>query len=140
MEEPSQRFDETLMATDNSYRATSAEPPGISAPITDAFMSDAVTLARCSICVLTHNRCAQLIEALAKLRKEFSGDDIKIIVLNNGSTDDTANFLDRTTKEWSQLIVIHSKENLGCARGREMAWNNAKSELVLSMDDDSIIC
>jgi GT2 family glycosyltransferase len=80
-----------------------------------------------------------LVATLANLQKEFSDDDIKIVVLNNGSTDSTADFLDSIKEPWPQLTVVHSKENLGCARGRETAWNNTKSEFVLSLDDDIII-
>jgi len=93
-------------------------------------------LDRCTICVLTYNRSDQLTLTITNLVNEFINDNIKIIVVNNGSTDDTRNNLKELKRVFDKLEIIDSFENLGCARGREVAWRIATTEYILSMDDD----
>lgn len=91
---------------------------------------------KCSICVLTYNRCDQLSETLENLRLQFEHCPISVIVVNNASTDGTAGLLSRMSREWKGLRVINSETNLGCAKGRALAWDFVETEFILSIDDD----
>tara|TARA_B110001469_G_C9647981_1_gene328825 strand:- start:4833 stop:5714 length:882 start_codon:yes stop_codon:yes gene_type:complete len=93
----------------------------------------------CSICVLAFNRAEQLEITLAHLRAEFEGTDVGIVVLNNGSTDDTAGRLNSISKSWPELKTINSDVNLGCSKGREVLWREAKAGYVLSIDEDILV-
>lgn len=101
--------------------------------------SEPAPLSSVTVCILTHNRCEQLAATLDNLRKELGNDDIDIVVCNNGSTDATADYLTSVAEDWQQLVVINSKDNLGCAEGRNCTWNRVKTEFILSLDDDIMI-
>lgn len=105
----------------------------------DMSIFDSSPLSNCTICVLTHNRKEQLCLTLSNIREEFGEDFINVVVLNNGSSDSTTDFLNQLSGEWPQLKVVHSNENLGCAMGREITWKEAPSDYILSMDDDIIV-
>ncbi len=92
-----------------------------------------------SVCILTFNRQEQLPMTLSHLQQELVGLDIEVIILNNGSTDDTSAILSKIAENWKTLIILDSNENVGCALGREILWRQAKGKFIVSMDDDILI-
>ena len=91
------------------------------------------------VVIVTYNRkelLKECIEACFQQTVKFS----KIIVVNNNSTDGTKEYLDSLKNK--NLIVIHSKENLGGAGGFHLAIKEASSldlDYLLIIDDDAII-
>jgi GT2 family glycosyltransferase len=85
--------------------------------------------------VVTYNRLDLLKECVTALQQQTT-PAARILIVNNGSTDDTAGWLDEQTDLW----VIH-QENLGGAggfyRGVKEAFD-AGYEAVWLMDDDVI--
>ena len=59
--------------------------------------------------------------------------DFEYIILNNGSTDRTAEILNRYTD--SRIHIIH-QENLGISRSLNKGINLSKSELIARLDAD----
>lgn len=96
-------------------------------------------ISQCSICILTFNRQDQLPVTLKNLYNEVRGFDIEVIILNNGSTDDTSAILSQIGEDWKALAIINSKKNVGCAQGREILWRRAHGKYIISMDDDIIV-
>lgn len=85
--------------------------------------------------VVTHNRLALLTEAIAAL-KDQTVPVQKIIVINNGSTDNTARWLDAE----KDLTVIH-QANIGAAGGFSTGIKMAaahSADYIWIMDDDTI--
>lgn len=64
---------------------------------------------------------------------------MRIIVLNNGSSDDTSVRLTAIKGDWPELIVIDSPTNLGCSKGREVLWRETVTDYVLSIDEDILL-
>ena len=62
-------------------------------------------------------------------------DDIEIIVVNDGSTDDTLAKL----KDYDNIKVISYKDNKGTGYARNKILDNAKGEYVLMLDADDYI-
>ena len=60
----------------------------------------------------------------------------EIIVVNDGSTDDTAAILDEMKKEEPSLNIIHLSESVGKKQAIEAASEIAKGEIFVSMDSD----
>lgn len=88
-----------------------------------------------SVIVPTYNRSN---DALNIVRKLTSQDyvNIEIIVINDGSNDDTINVLKKITD--NRLIVIN-KPNSGVSDTRNVGLANASGEYVLFVDDDDDI-
>lgn len=86
--------------------------------------------------VVTYNRLEPLKVTLARLMSETVDH---IVVVNNASTDDTADWLDTLTD--ARLRVIHLDTNTGGAGGFEAGMDYAHTTLdpdwVVLMDDDA---
>ncbi len=82
--------------------------------------------------VVTHNRCKLLKRCINKIRAQSTKPE-EILVINNGSTDDTKKVLEKLK------VKTINQQNLGSAggweRGIEYAINN-KFDAVWLMDDD----
>lgn len=86
--------------------------------------------------VVTYDRCRLLAQALSAIREQTRPPDA-IVVVDNASTDGTAEFLDRT----GGLEVIHSRRNTGGAGGFAIGIARAVSlgaDAVWLMDDDTM--
>jgi GT2 family glycosyltransferase len=100
---------------------------------------EVVKLEQCCICVLAFNRSDQLKITLMHLREEFKHSGVEVIVLNNGSTDDTRETLNGIKQQWPELKIVNSEVNLGCSKGREVLWRESDADYVLSIDEDILI-
>ena len=91
---------------------------------------------RYSVVVLTRNRLEALKRCLDKVRAGAltALSDCEIIVVNNGSTDGTRDWLDAQ----EGLRVIHRPENeFVCARNHAIAV--ARGEFIIQVDDDVLV-
>ena len=88
-----------------------------------------------SILVPTYNQCQYLGEALDSLINQ-TDNDWEAIIVNDGSTDNTANILEIYAQKDSRFKVIN-KENGGTGSALNLALNHAQGEWVcwLSSDD-----
>lgn len=88
---------------------------------------------RVAVIIVTFNRLQMLKEEITSVRKQ-TFDSFDIIVVNNGSTDDTPNWL----SEQPDIITI-TQDNLGCTGGMFTGIKYAVEngyELCWVMDDD----
>ena len=60
----------------------------------------------------------------------------EIIVVNDGSTDQTSKILDQMHKQYPTLHIIHLSKSLGKKKAIEMATEVAKGEIYVFMDSD----
>jgi hyaluronan synthase len=60
----------------------------------------------------------------------------QIIVVNDGSTDQTSRILDHLHKEHSDLHIIHLSKSIGKKKAIEVATEIAKGEIYFFMDSD----
>jgi glycosyltransferase involved in cell wall biosynthesis len=64
-------------------------------------------------------------------------DDFEVIIVNDGSTDDTAGIADRLAGEIPQVRVIHHPGNLGYGLALQSGFRAATKELIFYTDGDS---
>jgi glycosyltransferase involved in cell wall biosynthesis len=91
-----------------------------------------------SVIVPTHNRRELLVQTLPKLfGQDFPSDEWELVIVDDGSTDGTGEFLKRLSPPCAMRIVEQS--NRGPAGARNAALKVARGDLVLFLDDD-LLC
>lgn len=93
---------------------------------------------RTSIIILTHNRWDQTGRCLQSLFDHTRGD-YEIIVVDNGSTDDTLMHLRRWADGHPNLCVIANRENKGFAAGNNQGLSIASGEYVVFLNNDTVV-
>jgi len=87
-----------------------------------------------SINILTKNRAGILRKALESVCNQ-TFKDFEVVIINDGSTDDTAAVLEEYKKKLS-LIVINHEFSKGIIASRQEALENSRGEYVALLDDD----
>lgn len=98
------------------------------------------TLPFVSIGVPAWNEGHHVIKTLHSLKKlNYPKDKFEIIIVNDGSTDDTKEIIDQFVKENKQLNLnpIHKKINKGKAAALNSAIKHAKGEYFSCLDADT---
>lgn len=91
-----------------------------------------------SIIVPCHNESANIAETIQWLCLQ-QYDNYEIIVINDGSTDDTGNILDGLAQQHKRLRVIHLLANQGKARGLTLGALVARHEYLVCIDGDVVL-
>jgi GT2 family glycosyltransferase len=89
-------------------------------------------------CILSYNRLDDLRACLAAAEQARTGADDRVIVVDNGSTDGTCEYLRSYVHEHPFCTFVENSENLGVAAGRNVAYRLSTSDIVISLDDDSV--
>ncbi|MBA2734888.1 MAG: glycosyltransferase family 2 protein [Acidobacteria bacterium] len=63
-------------------------------------------------------------------------DDYEVLVVNDGSTDQTAAVLERLSRTWANLKVIHHGSNQGYGAALRSGFRHASKELIFYTDGD----
>jgi GT2 family glycosyltransferase/glycosyltransferase involved in cell wall biosynthesis len=90
-----------------------------------------------SVIIPTYNRSQTLARCLEALGKQnMSMNDVEVIVVDDGSTDDTQAFLN---KQSGPLRLKHFyQKNQGVGAARKLAVDEARGEYLLLINDDTI--
>jgi len=91
-----------------------------------------------SVVVTTFNRRALLARCLRSLvEQDYAPEKFEVIVVDDGSTDDTQQFLSDFKPEFDLRIIAQT--NRGLAAARNAGMKAARNSIVLLLDDD-LIC
>ncbi|ABX43174.1 glycosyltransferase [Lachnoclostridium phytofermentans] len=88
-----------------------------------------------SIIILAHNNFESLRKCIDSIRKYTTDGTYEIIVVDNHSTDGTAQWL----QSQQDIRAIINTDNVGCPRGYNQAINIALGDAVLLMNNDIIV-
>ena len=88
-----------------------------------------------SIIIPVHNNFILTKKCIESIRKSTDNNNYEIIVINNGSTDETEEFLKKI-----EVIFINNKENLGVAKAWNQGIKSARGEFLFIINNDIIIC
>jgi GT2 family glycosyltransferase len=94
-----------------------------------------MTAARCSVVLPVHNRAALTEQCLEALRADPPAVSFETIVVDDASTDSTAELLDRRGES---ITVVSRKENGGFAVACNDGAGAAAAEFVLFLNNDTI--
>ena len=88
-----------------------------------------------AVYITTKNRRAMLDRAVnSVLRQSIKPDEI--IIVDDGSTDDTARYLETVSEADASITVITNKTSMGACKARNIAISRAKSRYITGLDDD----
>lgn len=90
---------------------------------------------RLSIVILTCNQRALLADCLQSLGALHSDDSVEIIVVDNGSTDGTRDYL---ADAYPRVMLISNAENRGVAAARNQGLTAACGKVLMLLDNDTI--
>jgi glycosyltransferase involved in cell wall biosynthesis len=91
-----------------------------------------------SVVIPTYNRARDLSQCLASLRaQKIDSSLFEIVVVNDGSTDDTDAVLMRWGTDWASVHSIH-QNNAGPASARNAGVRNARFPIIAFIDDDCL--
>ncbi|RTY84403.1 glycosyltransferase family 2 protein [Flavobacterium sp. GSP27] len=93
-----------------------------------------MTHATFTILLTTKNRKTDLAVTLAKIQHLFSCDGVERIVCDDGSTDDTAVFVQA---QYPEIQLIKNKESKGLIYSRNRLLGLVNTEFAISLDDDA---
>lgn len=93
-----------------------------------------MTNPKVSIVIPAYNSMAYLPEAVDSVRQQ-SFQDFEILVIDDGSTDDTCKWVSNLTNNRIKLI---SQENQGCATARNNGVRASKGQYIAFLDADDI--
>ena len=88
-----------------------------------------------TVYIPTHNRAALVKRAIMSVINQTYGN-IEIIVVDDGSSDDTAQVLNALASTYANLKVLSHIEPKGACAARNLAIANAKGFFVTGLDDD----
>ncbi|MCX8190175.1 MAG: glycosyltransferase family 2 protein [Candidatus Diapherotrites archaeon] len=91
-----------------------------------------------SIIVATHNRAHTLRKTLRAMLDLYYPAKYEIIVVNDGSKDETKEMLKNEFLGNNKITIINFDKNQGVCRARNAGIKAAKYEIVVVMDDDCI--
>lgn len=89
-----------------------------------------------SIIIVSYNTKQMTLECLESLFKETKMGALEVIVLDNQSSDGSA---DAIELNFPQVQLIRSGENYGFAMGNNKAIENAQGEYVLLLNPDTVV-
>ena len=89
-----------------------------------------------SICIPAYNCAKYIKETIESLLKQ-SYTDIEIIIINDGSTDNTLSIIKNVIDD---RIIIIDVQNGGAAKARNIAFNHSKGHFIVFFDADDLIC
>jgi glycosyltransferase involved in cell wall biosynthesis len=90
-----------------------------------------------SVVMPTRNKRALLERTLSALLAQDAGTDAwDVVVVNDGSTDDTGAALARLATSQPRLRVVTPPRNVGRAAARNLGWREAGGRWILFLDDD----
>lgn len=87
-----------------------------------------------SVCIPVYNTSKYLEECLQSVLCQTE-TDYEIVLINDGSTDDSPKICDSYATKYSQIRVIH-KENEGLMMTRRRGFQEAKGDYVICLDSD----
>ncbi len=92
-----------------------------------------------SVVVPTYNRKEQLKECLESLfNQSYPKDKYEIIVVNDGSTDETEDILKQIENETSCNFKWFTQRNKGSYAARNLGIKHAEGDIICFIDDDCI--
>jgi glycosyltransferase involved in cell wall biosynthesis len=100
-----------------------------------------MTLPLVSVVIPAYNAAAFIGDALRSVcQQSYPPDHVQIVVVDDGSTDDTAAVAQAVVKrEHQHLLLLQSPRSFGPSAARNRGWQAARGEWIQFLDADDVI-
>ena len=104
-------------------RSTAIEPPAL------------------SVIICTRDRIQNLKRCVAALTKAETERSWELVIVDNGSTDGTSDYLEALSGQWplKPALTIAQQPKPGLAAARNVGWRIARADLLAFTDDDCYV-
>lgn len=89
-----------------------------------------------SVVVPAYNEAESLPELVNAVSEALAGRDWEMIIIDDGSTDDTRSVVRRLAQECSQLRFVSFTRNYGKSAGLQVGFKEARGDVIFTMDAD----
>jgi GT2 family glycosyltransferase len=90
-----------------------------------------------SIVLLCFNKIEYTKQCIDSVLKNTFNDNYELIIVNNGSTDGTYEYLNKIKS--NNIKIIHNKSNLGFSKGMNIGVNNTHGKYLILLNNDTIV-
>jgi glycosyltransferase involved in cell wall biosynthesis len=91
-----------------------------------------------TVVIPTYNRCRTLAKTLGAVLTQTSGQSFDVVVIDDGSCDDTQRFMREMTTAHASLTYIRHEQNRGRVETRNDGITSARGDIVILLDDDNV--
>lgn len=98
-------------------------------------------MAKISIIIPVYNTGKHIEKCLNSIKNQTRKIDLEVIIINDGSTDDSENIVKQYIEKHKEFLNIkyYSKENEGVAKTRNFGIEKATSDYIMFLDSDDYI-
>jgi len=130
------RSDDKAANSDKVYDKVCGEESwkGVSQPVLDRSRASKV-----SIVVLTLNNLPLTRQCLESIERHTARERYELIVVDNGSSDGTLDYLRQLQKQHEHIRVIANKTNRGFAAGNNQGISITRSNAILLLNNDTVV-
>lgn len=93
---------------------------------------------RFSITILNYNRLESTEKCLNSIIENTPKKNYEIILIDNGSTDDSVYWMKEISKKYNFVKTIFLDKNYGVMKGRNAGFSACKGTYILTLDNDTI--
>ncbi|CAI1662518.1 glycosyltransferase family 2 protein [Serratia fonticola] len=101
-------------------------------------MSENKTIPYVSVVMPVFNAENYIFDVIDKIRKQTL-KELEIIIVDDGSTDDTKNILERIAAEDNRVILLSCESNGGAGEARNVGLDYSQGEYIIFFDDDDFV-
>lgn len=91
-----------------------------------------------SICIPAYNVADYVIDCLESITAQTCRD-WEIVIIDDGSTDDTLSIIGSWARECSNPVRVKSMQNRGLYAARGVAYELAQGEIIINVDSDDLL-
>lgn len=96
-------------------------------------------MAKISIIIPVYNTGKHIEKCLNSILNQTKNTDLEVIIINDGSTDNSEDIITQYMQKHNLNIKYYSKENEGVAKTRNFGIEKAASEYIMFLDSDDYI-
>ncbi|MEQ8684153.1 MAG: glycosyltransferase family 2 protein [Imperialibacter sp.] len=95
-----------------------------------------------SVVYVNYNSSALTIHSISSLATHCKDVSFEVIIVDNASKVDEKRALDASVKEreWGNVSIIYSSENLGFGKANNLGASNATGKYLFFLNPDTIVC